>query len=160
MGWLGKSNEKLSILSRRTGHPGIKAHLKAVLGDLFLLEKYILFVSKQPTLIEIGDIHQVIFSRVGVGAAARTFDIKFVTRSGPEYMFTSVNKEELEGIEAFLADKKVKVKNEMVQDVDLLLASAGVDDEDDEMESVASSDNSAARPRLGVGDDEDSEAGK
>jgi len=105
------------------------------------------------------DIHQVVFSRVGVSAAARTFDIRIVTRSGPEYMFTSLNKEEHEGIEAFLTEKKIKVKNEMVQDVDMLMAAVG-DDDDDEMQSVASSDDSAPKPRLGGDDDEDSEAGQ
>src|ERR1700730_4397819 len=54
----------------RDGHPGIKANLKATQGDLFMLEKYIFFVSKQPTLIELSDIHQCVFSRVGVSTAA------------------------------------------------------------------------------------------
>ncbi|KAF9807348.1 hypothetical protein IEO21_08260 [Rhodonia placenta] len=137
------------------GHPGIKANLKAVQGDLFLLEKYIFFVSKQPTLIELSDIHQVVFSRLGAGlgaTAARTFDLKIVTKSGPEYTFTSVNKEEHEGTEAYLREKKVKVKNEMMEG-ELIM---GVDDEDEEMQSVASSGEEAPKPRLG-GDDEDSE---
>ena len=83
----------------------------AIQGDLFLLEKYIFFVSKTPTLIELSDIHQVVFSRLGAGlgaTAARTFDLKIVTKSGPEYTFTSINKEEHEGTEAYLKEKKVK----------------------------------------------------
>ncbi|RXW17795.1 hypothetical protein EST38_g8054 [Candolleomyces aberdarensis] len=148
----------------RDGHPGIKANLKAVQGDLFMLEKYIFFVSKQPTLIEIQDIHQAVFSRVGANmgaAASRTFDLKIVTKSGPEYNFTSINKEEHEVTEAYLMDKKVRVKNEMVPDADLL-ASAIVDDDDDDedMQSVVSSDEEGGRrPRVsrGGGDDEDSE---
>ena len=51
------------LWSSRTGHPGIKANLKAVQGDLFVLEKYIFFVAKTPLLIELSDIHQVTFSR-------------------------------------------------------------------------------------------------
>ncbi|PCH39916.1 SSrecog-domain-containing protein [Wolfiporia cocos MD-104 SS10] len=137
------------------GHPGIKANLKAVQGDLFMLEKYIFFVSKQPTLIELADIHQVVFSRLGAGlgaTAARTFDLKIVTKSGPEYTFTSINKEEHEGTEAYLREKKVKVKNEMMEG-ELIL---GPDDEDEEMQSVASDGEEVPKPRLGV-DDEDSE---
>ncbi|EMD40210.1 hypothetical protein CERSUDRAFT_112414 [Gelatoporia subvermispora B] len=137
------------------GHPGIKANLKAVQGDLFMLEKFIFFVSKQPTLIELSDIHQVVFSRLGAGlgaTAARTFDLKIVTKSGPEYTFTSINKEEHEGTEAYLRDKKVKVKNEMMEG-ELIM---GGDEEDEEMQSVASSGEEAPKPRLG-GDDEDSE---
>ncbi|KAG6891514.1 hypothetical protein C0992_005048 [Termitomyces sp. T32_za158] len=147
----------------RDGHPGIKANLKAIQGDLFLLEKYIFFVSKQPSLIEFADVHQVIFSRVGASmgaAAARTFDLKIITKSGPEHSFTSINKEDHEPVETYLKEKKIKVKNEMVPDADLLMAAAAGDDddEDDEMQSVDSDDD---RPRVKQSksgmDDEDSE---
>ena len=144
----------------RDGHPGIKANLKAVQGDLFMLEKYIFFVSKQPTLVELSDIHQCVFSRVGASmgaSAARTFDLKIVTKSGPEYTFTSINKEEHEPVETFLKDKKVKIKNEMVADVDMMMA-AGAGDSDEEMQSVASSGDERPKPRVG-GDEDDSEQG-
>ena len=144
----------------RDGHPGIKANLKAVQGDLFMLEKYIFFVSKQPTLIELPDIHQVVFSRLGAGlgaSAARTFDLKIVTKSGPEYTFTSINKEEYDATDGYLKDKKVKVKNEMMEGE---LIMAAVDDEDEEMQSVASSGEEAPKPRLGGDDDDDSEEGE
>ncbi|KAF8814715.1 hypothetical protein BYT27DRAFT_7334269 [Phlegmacium glaucopus] len=55
--------------------------------DPFLLERYIFFVAKQPTLIEINYIHQVIFSRVGAAAGAstgRAFDPEILTKSEPE----------------------------------------------------------------------------
>lgn len=138
------------------GHAGVKANLKAVQGDLYMLEKYIFFVSKQPTLIELSDIHQVVFSRLGAGmgaTAARTFDLKIVTKTGPEYTFTSINKEEHDGLDAYLKEKKVRVKNEMMEGE---LIMAGVDDEDEEMQSVASSGEEAPKPRLG-GDSDDSE---
>ncbi|KAJ3838083.1 structure-specific recognition protein-domain-containing protein [Lentinula raphanica] len=144
----------------RDGHPGIKANLKAVQGDLFMLEKYVFFVSKQPTLIELSDIHQVVFSRVGTSmgaAAARTFDLKIVTKNGPEYTFSSINKEEHEPTESYFKDKKIRIKNEMVPDADLLMASA-VGDDDEDMASV-DSDDSAPRgktARTGL-DDDDSE---
>lgn len=120
------------------------------------------FVSKQPTLVELADVHQVVFSRVGQGlgaSAVRTFDLKIVTKSGPEYTFTSINKEEHEPTEAYLKAKKVRVKNELMQEVDMMLgAGAALDDDDDEMQSVASSGEEAPRPRVGA-DDEDSEEG-
>jgi structure-specific recognition protein 1 len=151
-------------LCSRDGHPGFKANLKAVQGDLFMLEKYIFFVSKQPTLLELSAIHQVVFSRVGANlgaAAARTFDLKIVTRNGPEYTFTSINKEEHEQTETYLKEKKVKFKNEMVPDADILLAAAedDDDDDDDDMQSVLSSDRDAPKVRAGGNDDEDSEEG-
>ena len=138
----------------------MKANLKAVQGDLFLLEKYIFFVSKQPTLIELSDIHQVVFSRLGAGAgatAARTFDVKIVTKSGSgDVTFTSVNKEEHEPVNAYLQDKKVKTKNEMMEG-ELILGPD--EDEDEEMQSVASSGEEVPKPRRGGDDDDDSEEG-
>jgi structure-specific recognition protein 1 len=126
-----------------------------------MLEKYIFFVSKQPTLIELSDIYQCVFSRVGVSTAARTFDLKIVTKSGPEYTFTSINKEEHEVTETYLKDKKIRIKNEMVPDADVLMAAAGVDedDDDDEMQSVASSGDAVSKPRAG-GHSDDSEEGE
>ncbi|KAJ3575858.1 hypothetical protein NP233_g827 [Leucocoprinus birnbaumii] len=147
----------------RDGHPGIKANLKAIQGDLFLLEKYIFFVSKSPSLIEIADIHQVVFSRVGASmgaAAARTFDLKIITKSGPEHTFTSINKEEHESVDVYLKDKKIKIKTEMVPDVEMMLA-AGVgddDDDDDEMQSIDSDDDQPRKSKPSKrGDDDDSE---
>lgn len=124
-----------------------------------MLERYIFFVSKQPLLIELSDVHQVVFSRVSAAAAGRTFDIKIVTKSGPEHSFTSINKEEHEVTEAYLRDKKIRVKNEMVPDADLLLAAVGADDDDDDddMVSVASDDSRPkARPKTSGGGPDDS----
>ena len=126
----------------REGHPGFKANLKAVQGDLFILERYVFFVSKSPLLIEISDIHSVVFSRVGSGTAAgRTFDLKVNIKSGGEHNFTSINKEEHEAVEAYFKDKRVKVKNEMVADGDLLAAVADDDEDDEDMASVVSEDD-------------------
>jgi len=153
----GKKIIGTGTFQSRDGHPGIKANLKAVQGDLFMLEKYIFFVSKQPTLIELSDIHIVVFSRLGAGmgaTAARTFDLKIVTKSGPEYTFTSINKEEHEVTEGYLREKKIKVKNEMMEGE---LIMAGEIDEDEEMQSVASSGEEVPKPRLGGDEDDDSE---
>ncbi|EIM86039.1 SSrecog-domain-containing protein [Stereum hirsutum FP-91666 SS1] len=156
----GKKITSTGSFQSRTGHPGIKANLKAVQGDLFLLEKSIFFVSKQPVLVELSDVHQAVFSRVGgagLGAsAARTFDLKIVTKSGPEYTFTSLNKEEHEPVDAFLKEKKVRVKNEMMPDGDLLMAGAD-DDSDEEMQSVASDEREQPNVRRTGDDDSDSE---
>ena len=141
----------------RNGHPGIKANLKAVQGDLFILEKYIFFVAKAPQLIELAEIHQVTFSRVG-GAmtTSRTFDLIVVTKNGPEHTFSSINKEEHEAVESYLKGKKVRVKNQMAEE---LVPAALDDDDDEEMQSVPSSGEEVPKPRLG-GDDDDSEEGE
>ncbi|TFY70954.1 hypothetical protein EVG20_g2044 [Dentipellis fragilis] len=144
--------------SSRNGHPGLKANLKAVQGDLYMLDKFIFFVSKQPVLIEFSDIHQIIFSRLGTAmgaAAARTFDMKVVSQSGPEYTFTSINKEEYDRTDAFLKEKKIRVKSDMLTDGDILLA--GADESDEEMQSVASDDDEEPHVKRTGDDDDDSE---
>lgn len=88
-------------------------------------------------------------------SSARTFDIEIVTKEGPEHTFTSINKEEHEGVESYLKSKKVRVKNQMNED---LGAPALGDDDDDEMQSVASSGEEVTKPRAAI-DDEDSEDG-
>ena len=131
-----------------------------------MLEKYLFFVSKSPLLIDLNDIYQVVFSRVGAGAsgaAGRTFDLKVVTKSGPEHTFTSINKSEHEVTEAYLRDKRVKVKNEMVPDADVLLAAVD-DDDDEDMASISSDDDSRGKGRqkkatTGGNDDESEEDG-
>ncbi|KAF8810975.1 hypothetical protein BYT27DRAFT_6469266 [Phlegmacium glaucopus] len=49
-------------LQSRDGHLGFKVNLKAISSSSNVI--HIFFVSKQPTVIEINDIHGVIFSRV------------------------------------------------------------------------------------------------
>lgn len=141
------------------GHPSVKANLKAVQGDLFLLEKYVFFVSKQPVLIELLDIYQVVFSRLGQGmgaSASRSFDLKITTKSGPEYVFSSIIKEEKNGVEAYLTERKVRVKNEKVPEEEIVMA--GDDDEDEEMASIASgSDVDRGKSKKSAGVDLDSE---
>ncbi|VDC00728.1 unnamed protein product [Peniophora sp. CBMAI 1063] len=141
----------------RNQTPGLKANLKAVQGDLFLLDKYIFFVSKQPVLVELADVHQVVFSRVGSSSSAtagRTFDVRVVSRSGPEHTFSSINKEEQDAIMAYFKEKKVRLKNETAPEEAI---AAAIDDSDEEMQSVASDDGEKPRVRLAGDEDEDSE---
>ncbi|KAF7314513.1 FACT complex subunit POB3 [Mycena kentingensis (nom. inval.)] len=144
----------------RDGHACIKVNLKAVAGDLFMLEKYMFFVSKQPVLVELADIDHVSFSRTGQGSAVRTFDMRIITSSGPEHSFVSINKEELEPTERYLKEKKVRVK-EVAPDADIL-AAVDDDDDDDDMQSVESDDDdrrSKARPSKNNDDENSSEDG-
>jgi structure-specific recognition protein 1 len=90
-------------------------------------------------------------------ASARTFDLKIVLKMSPEIVFTSINKEEHELVEEFLKSKKLRVKNEMNDD---MAAVAALDsDSDEEMQSVASDGEDAPKPRPATGNDEDSEEG-
>ncbi|KDQ09911.1 hypothetical protein BOTBODRAFT_36725 [Botryobasidium botryosum FD-172 SS1] len=156
----GLSGNKIiapSGFSGRDGHTGVKANLKAIQGELYLLGQSLIFVAKQPTLVDFSDIHQIVFSRVGGGMShARTFDLKVSTKSGSEITFTSINKEEHEPIESYLKGKKVRTKNEMNDDM-MSGVVAALSDEDEEMQSVASSGEEAPQPRSMNIDDDDSE---
>lgn len=87
-------------------------------------------------------------------STVRTFDLKVKTKTGPETVFSSINKEEHEPIETYLKSKKVRVKNEMNDDV---LMVAALSDEDEEMQSVASSGEERPKPRRMDEDDDSSE---
>lgn len=90
-------------------------------------------------------------------ASARTFDLKIVLKMSPEIVFTSINKEEHELVEEFLKSKKLRVKNEMNDDMAAVTALDS--DSDEEMQSVASDGEDAPKPRPATGNDEDSEEG-
>jgi len=81
---------------------------------MYLLERYMLFVSKQPLLIPYSDCHTVRFERLSSGVTtSRTFDMKVQTRSEADHIFSSLSKEEHGPISQFLTDRKVRVKNEI-----------------------------------------------
>lgn len=92
--------------------------------------------------------------------SARTFDLKIVPKDGAETTFSSINKEEHEIVETFLKAKKLRVKNEINDD--MLLSGAAVaqldDDSDEEMGSAASSDGGKGKKAVNMMDD-DSEEG-
>ena len=118
-------------------------------------------MSKQPVVIELVDIYQVIFSRLGQGmgaSASRSFDLKITSKSGPEYVFSSIMKEEKNGVEAYLTERKVRVKNEKVPEEEIVMAGDD-DDDDEEMASIASGSDvqSRVRSNKGAGADVDSE---
>jgi structure-specific recognition protein 1 len=156
--------------------------LKAVQGELYFLEKSLIYVAKQPAVVEFQDIHQVVFSRYismpsavlsllnadilnrvgGQMAVARTFDLNVQPKSGPELTFTSIIKEEHEQIENYLKAKKVRVKNEMLDDMMIGVAAALESDSDEEMASAASTDEEDQPKKvkgISMDDDEDSEEG-
>jgi structure-specific recognition protein 1 len=64
----GLSGKKILTASQSFapgGDPGhaVKSNLKAVQGELYFLEKSLFFLSKQPVLIQLSDVHTAVFSR-------------------------------------------------------------------------------------------------
>ncbi|KAF9431869.1 FACT complex subunit [Entomortierella beljakovae] len=91
----------------------IKCSMKANEGVLYPLDKSFLFIPKPPTFIPHSEIGSVTFSRVSGGAASasRTFDLKFNMKSGVDYSFSSINREEYASLNEFLQNKKIKTKS-------------------------------------------------
>lgn len=73
-------------------------------------------------------------------ASARTFDLK-IQVGGSETTFSSINKEEHELVESFLKSKKLRVKNEINDDM-LTGAIPQLDDDEDSDEDMASAQSS------------------
>ena len=89
--------------------------------------------------------------------SSRSFDLNISTKSGPEYTFTSINKEEYEALETYLKEKKIRVKNQM-NDADLAIAALEDDDDDDDAQSAISSEGEVI-VKSRNDDDEDTEDG-
>ncbi|GAA5929678.1 hypothetical protein JCM3775_006519 [Rhodotorula graminis] len=143
-------------------HAAVKCNLKANEGQLYFLEKQLLFISKQPTLVSFSEISAVVLARVG-GAlpSARTFDLairlKDSTSSAP-LVFSALSKEELSNITDFLQTKKIKVKNEMDElaaaEAEALGAAVMESDSDDDAMSV-DEDKPVRRPGADAMDEDD-----
>ena len=151
------------------GVNGIKANVKAVQGELYFLEKGLIFIAKQPILIDFSKTESISFSRVGGGiASARTFDMRVVSKLGtPDHVFTAINKEEVGPISQYLASKNVRLKNEMedAMDIDNVMDDDLSDDDDDvsinsEDEGRKKKKKNKAEPKARKPADEDDESGK
>ncbi|GAA96279.1 uncharacterized protein L969DRAFT_91725 [Mixia osmundae IAM 14324] len=146
------------------GHNGVKCNVKADEGYIYFLERSMLFVSKKPIFMPYADTSLVRFERVG-GAmlSSRTFDLRVATRGGPDHVFSSVSKEELQVIDSHLKDKGVRVKNEIAEETSATVAAMLSEDDDDDDDMIASEDGDGVKRAAGSGDseseDEDFQAG-
>ncbi|EPQ26801.1 uncharacterized protein PFL1_05779 [Pseudozyma flocculosa PF-1] len=137
-----------------SGQSSIKCNVKATDGNLYPLEKSLIWVSKQPVYVPYSDIHQAVLSRVGGAvASSKTFDLRVINKSGSEHTFQSISREELDRLKAHLGERKVKIKNEMAEETGGIAAAAAaglLSDDDEDMEDVGGRGG-------GDDDDEDSE---
>lgn len=148
------------------GLNGIRANVKAVQGELYFLEKGLIFISKQPILIDFSKTDSISFSRVGGGvASARTFDMRVVSKTGgANHVFSAINKQEVGPISSFLQSKNIRLKNEMEE------ATVDIDepfsDDDEEMESPSEDErpskakNDKSKTVKKSADDDEDESGK
>ncbi|OXB33370.1 FACT complex subunit POB3 [Cryptococcus neoformans] len=162
----GKKVTPPGSLRNAQGLNGIRANVKAVQGELYFLEKGLIFISKQPILIDFSKTDSISFSRVGGGvASARTFDMRVVSKTGgADHVFSAINKQEVGPISSFLQSKNIRLKNEMeeaIVDIDEPFS-----DDDEEMESAsederpskAKNDKSKTKPVKKLADDDEDES--
>ncbi|KAK6520748.1 FACT complex subunit [Arthrobotrys conoides] len=117
---------------------GVKCSLKANEGNLFFLDKALLFVPKPAIYVSFDHVQFVTLSRLGGQvSASRTFDVTVKMSSGSEHQFNNINREEQASLENFFKARGVKIKNDLVEDVRTSLLRTALDDEmgdDDDME--------------------------
>jgi structure-specific recognition protein 1 len=127
---------------------GIKCSIKANEGNLFCLDRALLFVPKPATYISFDHIASVTMSRVGGAvSASRTFDITVALKSGAgEHQFSNINREEQKPLEDFFKAKGIKTKNEMDSDGAMLAAALSADPDlaSSEDEEVVGQDRGSA----------------
>ncbi|KAL4916526.1 hypothetical protein BDW62DRAFT_105484 [Aspergillus aurantiobrunneus] len=151
----GLSGKKVIMPSKdfvsHHGHSGVKCSIKANEGLLYFLDKSLIFVPKPATYIQIENIAIVTMSRVGGAiSASRTFDITVSLKAGlGEHQFSNINREEQQPLEEFFKAKNIRIKNEMSDDTNALIAAA-LDNED-----MSSDDEAGGRPDRGSADEDE-----
>ncbi|KAL4941931.1 hypothetical protein BDV06DRAFT_193443 [Aspergillus oleicola] len=152
----GLSGKKVIMPSKdfvsHHGHSGVKCSIKANEGLLYFLDKSLIFVPKPATYIQIENVAVVTMSRVGGAiSASRTFDITVSLKAGMgEHQFSNINREEQQPLEEFFKAKNIRIKNEMSDDTNALIAAA-LDNDD----MMSSDDEAGARPDRGSADEDE-----
>ncbi|KAI8454833.1 hypothetical protein BY996DRAFT_4581462 [Phakopsora pachyrhizi] len=137
-----------------SGHAAVKCNTKANEGLLYFLDKYVLFISKQPILLALSDLHSVKFARVGgTIQSGRTFDLVITKKDETELQFSSLSREEHPVIEDYFKAKGKKVESEMADDV--MAGAAALSDDDDDMDGEESKSNIKGKGKSNGGDDDD-----
>ncbi|KAL5000935.1 FACT complex subunit pob3 [Aspergillus recurvatus] len=152
----GLSGKKVIMPSKdfvsHHGHSGVKCSIKANEGLLYFLDKSLIFVPKPATYIQMENVAVVTMSRVGGAiSASRTFDITVSLKAGMgEHQFSNINREEQQPLEEFFKAKNIRIKNEMSDDTNALIAAA-LDNDD----MMSSDDEAGGRPDRGSADEDE-----
>ena len=154
----GLGNKKMTIPSQnyksQHAQSAVKCSIKASEGFLFILEKAFLFLPKPCQFIQYDQISVIVLSRMGGAvSASRTFDLTVQLKNGTENLFQNINREEQDNLIEFFSLKSIKVRNEMLDDSNTLIAQALKD------EDMASSEDDVVAARADRGSaDEDEES--
>ncbi|CAD8068607.1 unnamed protein product [Paramecium primaurelia] len=78
-------------------------------GFLFPLEKSLLYIQKPVIYIKHDDIKEILLQRITQTTQNKFFDIKIITKN-TSYLFSTVDKEELDNLTQYFNSKKLQVK--------------------------------------------------
>lgn len=128
----------------RGGQKAVKCSIKANEGHLYFMDKSFLFVPKPTTYIAKEKINLVTMSRVGGAvSASRTFDINFSLKTGEDFQFSNINREEQQPLEEFFKSRDIKVRNEMAEE-SMMVAKTLKDAQESSDEEVVGADRGSA----------------
>lgn len=105
-------NRKLTGPGTFIGHsgtPAVSCSYKAAAGHLYPLERGFIYVHKPPIHIRFEEIAGVNFARSG--GSTKSFDFEIELKSGNNFTFSSIEKEEYSKLYDFIVSKKIHVKN-------------------------------------------------
>lgn len=123
----GLTQRKVTVpgsFQSRIGTQSVKCSMKANEGYLYPLEKSFLFIPKPTIYMAHAEIAAVTFS-----PHERYVTAKFSMKSGTDYVFSSISREELENLVSFIQSKKIKVKNEVNEESKIVYAESDGDSE-------------------------------
>lgn len=133
----------------------ISCSLKANEGQIYPLEKCLLFVTKPTLLIPYSEIQSITFSRVGQGSAQRTFDMEVLTRNGGlTHTFGNIDRSEQPLLESYFKSKNLKVTNDE-KIAKQMLASVMGNDSDGDVDMGSADDSDSPDEDFNGGDDDD-----
>ncbi|KAH3662354.1 hypothetical protein OGAPHI_005606 [Ogataea philodendri] len=135
----------------------ISCSLKANEGQLYPLEKCLLFVTKPTVLIPYSEVTNIVFSRIGSGTgASRTFDMEVNMRNGARsHSFGNMDRGEQTLLENFLKSKNVKVRNDEKVAQEMLANAMADSDGDSDMDMGSADDDESPDEDFDGGDASD-----
>lgn len=111
------------------GHASLKCAVGNQDGNLFLMNKSMIFINKPVIYIRISDVARVEFRRVAGRLNMRGFDFEVVLKSGVSTIFSGADKRDLDQVKEYFEKSEVEVKT--INEEDNINAQASEGDEEE-----------------------------
>jgi structure-specific recognition protein 1 len=111
------------------GHASLKCCVGNQDGNLFLMNKSMIFINKPVIYIRLSDVARVEFQRVAGRLNMRGFDFEVVLKSGVSTVFSGADKRDLDQVKEYFEKSEVEVKT--INEEDKIDAQVSDEDEDE-----------------------------